>query len=187
MARKVNISLPRLSDLNIQVKLEGDWVSLEKLGDNLGKDIQTGYDTAIRKFSRNLLQIVVKSLTTGIPPVGGGVVWQPLSPATIKRWGQHNIYYLTGLYSRSVGLYKYRSRTLVGLPIGTRRSSQKKLTLNQLAIILEHGSADDRIPARPVWAPSLAAAGGREKLKKTILKEIRRQLLNHGIRPNQVK
>lgn len=187
MAKRISISLPRLSDLTLQVKLEGKWTTLENLGDNLGNAVKTGYDIAIQKFSSDLLRIIVKSLTTGIPPVGGGVVWEPLSPATIKRYGKHNIYYLTGLYSRSVGLFKYRSRTLVGLPYNTRRSSQKKLTMNQLAIILEQGTSDGRIPARPVWAPSLKAVGGKGKLKKSILTEIRRQLLKYGVRPNQVK
>lgn len=187
MARKVNITLPNISDLTLQVKLDGDWQKVDRLVSNIGPSIQTGYDKAISSFSKKLLGIVKKSLTLGIPPVGGGVVWQPLSPATIRRWGQHPIYNLTGLYSRSVGLYVYKSRVLVGLPINHRRSSQKKLTLNQLAKILEFGSSDGRIPPRPVWAPSLKACGGRKEIKKLILTSIRKELLKYGIRPNQVK
>ena len=186
MARKVNITLPKVSDLVLQVKLNGEWQKVESLVSNLGPSMQRGYDKAVNKFSRNLLAIVKKSLTLGIPPMGGGVTWQPLSQATIKRWGQHPIYNLTGLYSRSVGLYRYKSRVLIGLPIGTRRS-QKKLTLNQLARILEFGSNDGRIPPRPVWAPSLKAVGGKNKLKQLILTEIRKELQNYGVRPNQVK
>lgn len=187
MARKVNITLPKLSDLVLQVKFNGEWQKVEALVSNLGPSMQRGYDKAVDKFSRNLLAIVKKSLTLGIPPVGGGITWQPLSPATIERWGQHPIYNLTGLYSRSVGLYQYKSRVLIGLPIGTRRSSQKELTLNQLAKILEFGSNDGRIPSRPVWAPSLKAVGGRGKLRDLILTEIRRELQKYGVRPNQVK
>ena len=103
MARKVNITLPKVSDLVLQVKLEGEWQRVEALVSNLGPSMQRGYDKAVSQFSRNLLAIVKKSLTLGIPPMGGGVTWQPLSPATIERWGQHPIYNLTGLYSRSVG------------------------------------------------------------------------------------
>ena len=106
MARKVNITLPKVSDLVLQVKLNGEWQRVESLVSNLGPSMQRGYDKAVNKFSRNLLAIVKKSLTLGIPPMGGGVTWQPLSQATIKRWGQHPIYNLTGLYSRSVGLYR---------------------------------------------------------------------------------
>ena len=187
MARKVNITVPKLSGLTLHVKLEGDWQKVDALVSDLGPSIQRGYDSAVNSFAKKLLSIVKKSLTLGIPPVGGGVVWQPLAPATIRRWGQHPIYNLTGLYSRSVGLYVYKSRTLVGLPIGTRRSSQKELTLNELAKILEFGSNDGRIPARPVWSPSLKAAGGRDSIKKLILTSIRKELMKKGIRPNQVK
>ena len=186
MARKVNITLPKVSDLVLQVKLNGEWQKVEYLVSNLGPSMQRGYDKAVSKFSLNLLAIVKKSLTLGIPPVGGGVTWQPLAPSTIERYGQHPIYNLTGLYSRSVGLFRYKSRVLIGLPIN-RRSSQKKLTMNQLAIMLEFGSPDDRIPPRPVWAPSLKAVGGKNKLKQLILTEIRKELQKYGVRPNQVK
>lgn len=187
MARKVNITFPKVSDLVLQVKLNGEWQKVESLVSNLGPSMQRGYDKAVNKFSRNLLAIVKKSLTLGIPPMGGGVTWQPLSQATIERWGQHPIYNLTGLYSRSVGLFRYKSGVLVGLPLRTRHSSQKKLTLNQLACILEFGSNDDMIPPRPVWAPSLKAAGGKNKIKQLILTEIRKELQKYGVRPNQVK
>lgn len=186
MAKGVNITLPKVSDLVLQVKLNGEWQKVESLVSNLGPSMQRGYDEAVSKFSHNLLAIVKKSLTLGIPPVGGGVIWQPLAPSTIKRYGQHPIYNLTGLYSRSVGLFRYKSRVLIGLPIGARRSSQKKLTMNQLAVMLEFGS-NDRIPPRPVWAPSLKAVGGKDKLKQLTLTEIRKELRKYGVRPNQVK
>lgn len=187
MAKKVNITLPKVSNLVLQVKLNGEWQKVESLVSNLGPSMQRGYDKAVSKFSRNLLAIVKKSLTLGIPPVGGGVTWQPLAPSTIERYGQHPIYNLTGLYSRSVGLFRYKSKVLIGLPIGARRSPQKKLTMNQLAIMLEFGSNDDRIPPRPVWEPSLKAVGGKNKLKQLILTEIRKELQKYGVRPNQVK
>ena len=44
MAKKVNISLPRVSDLQIEVKLEGDWVRVQHGIDNLSPDIQKGYE-----------------------------------------------------------------------------------------------------------------------------------------------
>lgn len=53
--------------------------------------------------------------------------------------------------------------------------------------MLESGSSDGRIPPRPVWAPSLKAVGGKNKLKQLILTEIRRELQKYGVRPNQVK
>ena len=43
------------------------------------------------------------------------------------------------------------------------------------------------IPARPLWAPSLKAVGGKDKLKKEILTSIRIELRRIGFKPNQVK
>lgn len=187
MARKVNLTLPNIADLNLQVKLEGDWRRLDVLSDELGPSIQQGYDIATNKFANHLLKIIKKSLHTGIPPFGSGVHWQPLAQSTIKRYGPHNLFYLTGLYARSVGLYSYKSRVLVGLPINNRLSSQKNLTLNQLAKTLEFGSHDGRIPSRPLWGPAIKSVGGRTQLKRMILTEIRRKLNQHGIKANQVK
>ena len=58
MARKVNVTLPNLSNLQFQIKLEGDWVRVGQLIDNLAPDIQKAYDTATSKFARALLRIV---------------------------------------------------------------------------------------------------------------------------------
>ena len=98
MARTVNITLPKISDLVLQVKLNGEWQTVEALVSNLGPSMQIGYDRAVDKFSRSLLSIVKKSLTLGIPPVGGEVTWQPLSQATIERYGQHPIYNLISFF-----------------------------------------------------------------------------------------
>lgn len=193
MARKTNITIPNINQLNLEVKLNGDWYKLDRLADNLVPSVMGGYDTGVNKFSRRLLVLIKKCIRTGTPPPG--VNWEPLSPATIKRWGDHEIYYLTGLYFRSVGLFRYKSRTLIGLPIAAKRSSARGLTLNQLAIILEFGTGgmgggrtSGTIPGRPLWAPSFKSLGGTNKLKKTIIMEIRRRLYKDlGIRANQVR
>ena len=90
MARKVNVTLPNLSNLQFQIKLEGDWVKVGQFIDNLAPDIQKAYDTATTKFARALLKIVKTSIATGSPPKGSGVYWEPLSDATqgytIDQW-----------------------------------------------------------------------------------------------------
>ena len=194
MARRVNINLPNPGNLEFQIKLEGDWVKVSQYIDSLAPSIQRGYDIATSRFAKSLLVIVKRSIVSGTPPKGGGVTWEPLSPATIHRYGDHPIYYLTGLYHRSVGFFKYKSRTFIGLPINRKRSSNGGLTLNQLAIILEYGTGGmgggkigGTIPPRPLWGPSLKSIGGKEKLKSQIITELRRQLSKYGIKPNQVK
>lgn len=197
MSKKVNINIPNPNSVIPQIKLHGDWVRAERVIDKLGPRILKGYDIAVEKFARRILTIVRTSIRTGTPPKGGGVYWEPLAPSTLRRYKNfpdHHLYHLTGLYGRSVGLFRYKSRTLVGLPINKKRSSQGGLTLNELAKILEFGTggrgggkSSGTIPPRPLWAPSLKAVGGRERLRKEILTEIRRQLSSLGIKPNQVK
>lgn len=180
-----------------EIKLYGNWLKAEEVIDKLAPQIQKGYDIAVNKFANRILTIVRKAIRTGTPPPGGGVHWEPLAPSTLKRYKNypdHHLYHLTGLYGRSVGLFHYKSRTLVGLPINKKRSSQGGLTLNELAKILEFGTggvgggkSSGTIPPRPLWAPSLKAAGGRKKLKQEIITEIRRQVASLGVRPNQVR
>lgn len=185
-SRKVNINIPDISNLSLQVKLEGQWHKLDSLSNNLQESVLEGYKKGVNIFSNRLLRIVRRSLTTGTPPPNSGVYWQPHSEATKRRWGVHPIYNLTGLYARSIGLHEYKSRTLIGLPINMSKASQGA-TLNWVAIINEYGLGG-KIPARPVWGPSFKSVGGYEGLQKELLKNIRQKLYQAtGIRSNQVK
>lgn len=192
--RKVNITMPNLDNLNLEVRLEGQWTQLDRLSDKFIPSVKLGYDKGISHFAQRILSVVKRSLATGIPPPNSGTRWPELADSYVKRYGQHPIYHLTGLYFRSVDLWEYKSRTLVGLPINKRRADSGGLTLNQLAVILEYGSrldgtwATGYIPARPIWGPTLKSVGGTEELKKIILTNIRRQLrVDCGVHARQVR
>lgn len=195
MSKKVNVTLPSPNQLQLQVKLFGKWEKVTALTDKLGPSIQKGYDYSTRIFANRLLKIIQNSIRTGTPPKGSGIRWEEMSYFTKQRYGEHPLYYLTGLYYRAVGIHKYKSRTIISLPISQKRSSQGGITLNELAKILEFGTGgkgggknSGNIPARPLWAPSFKSVGGREGLRKEIIKGIRSQLLkDFGIKANQVK
>ena len=189
-SRKVNINIPNVSSLNIEIKLDGEWQKLDNLSNHLQSSVLRGYEKGVNIFSTRLLRIVRRAIRTGIPPPNSGVTWPPHKQSTIDRYGSHTLFNLTGQYSRSIGLHQYRSRTLIGLPLQKARVSasgkSKTITLNQIAIILEYGN--DKIPARPLYAPSYKSAGGPQGLKKELLKNIRSQLYKEtGIRANQVR
>lgn len=171
----------------VELHLEGNWVGVEKLTNGLPESIRKGYEKGSEKFSKVLIGVVRRAIKSGRPPQGSGAHWEPLSDNTIKRWGNHGIYNLKGVYSRSIGIHKYKSRTFVGVPIGSRPSNpNSSLTLNQVAIILEYGG--NKIPDRPLWAPSLKSVGGTSKLKKEIIHGIRTQLYkDFGINPKQIR
>lgn len=188
---KTNITLPQLP--NIELHITGEWEKAINLTDNISNSIQKGYDKGSSVFSTLVLNKVRRAIMSGRPPSGGGVYWPPLSSSYMDRWSKkypgHSIYKLTGTYLRSIGIHKYKSRTIIGLPYkhkpGNPRSS---LTLVQVAVILEYGSRDGTIPGRPLWKPSLRSAGGINKLKKEIIHGIRSQLYHDfGINPKQIR
>lgn len=190
MAKSVNVTIPDLSKLEVQVSLEGQWVNMNRLATHMQQAVTDGYERGLDIFAKKLINIVRRSLTTGTPPPNSGTIWAPHAESTTARWGAHPIYNLTGNYANAVGVHTYRSRTLIGLPINIGKASKSggKITINQLALTLEFGSPSRGIPARPVWHPSLESAGGRAELKKTLLKNIRQVLYQRtGIRSNQVR
>lgn len=188
-SKKTNITIPQIP--NIEIRLEGDWQKAMYLTDNIQYSIKKGYDKGSSYFSKLVLNKVRNAIKSGRPPSGSGVKWQPLSDSYKKRRDSelpgHSIYFLTGLYLRSIGIYNYKSRTIIGLPYIHKPSNEKsRLTLIQVAIILEYGN--DSIPSRPLWKPSLKSAGGINRLKKEIMHSIRSQLYHDfGINPKQIR
>lgn len=190
-SNKVNITIPQLP--NIELHITGEWEKAINLTDNISDSIKIGYDRGTSKFSTLVLNIVRRSLLSGRPPSGGGVYWQPLSESYISKWNSkypgHSIYNLTGTYRRSIGIHRYKNRTLIGLPYKSKPGNKRsRLTLVQVAIILEYGSRDGTIPDRPLWKPSLNSVGGIKRLKKEIMHGIRSQLYrDFGINPKQIR
>lgn len=169
----------------VRIKLEGNWQKVTTAVKGIGPAIQRGYDKAVSKYARKLLRVIQESIQNGGPP---NSIWEPHSESTMRTYKSHGWvvgqpYYRTGLFYRSLGLYEYRGKTYIGLPSGTR--TENGLTMVQLARLLESGS--DRIPARPLFKPSLEAVGGTSELRAQILTGIRQELGTLGFRANQVK
>lgn len=176
MAKKVNLPLPPIPKIELTDK--ANWTLAQNAIENLSPGIQEGYNKGTKRYSDKLLRIIRKAIHSGTPPPGSGITWKPLKK------GGHGIYYLTGAFSRAIGIYTYKSRTLVGMPLGKRHYGG--LTYNQLAIILGYGNS--RIPARPLFGPAITAAGGTSELKRVLMKEIRSSLIRRtGLNANQIK
>lgn len=172
----ININFPSPVP-QIELSRGSQWKLTERVLTTLPDAVRRGYDSGVNKFSRTLLQVIKRAIATGTPPKGSGITWQPT-----KRGNKP--YYIQGEFYRSIGLYKYKSRTLVGMPINIRH--RKGLTLNQLAILLENGSP--RIPARPLWRPAYKAAGGNTAMKKVLLTEIRKSVIRRtSLTANQIQ
>lgn len=190
-----NIYFPKKGSIQVKIKLKGDWQGLDRISDNLRLSIQNGYDKAIQSFANQLLKIVMTAVKLGIPPKGSGVRWEEKSPHSKN---PDHLYWVTGLYYRSMGIFNFRGRTYVGLKNNRRASSGSDITLIELANLLEKGTKGaglhsneegiNRIPPRPLWRPAYQKSmGGNAALKKKIIKTIRQSLYSKGIKANQVK
>lgn len=149
------------------------------------------YERGAKRFATILLRIVKTALATGNPPPGSGVSWPPLSPKSkkaYKSWGFPNthLWYVIGAMYRRVGIQRSRGRKkefLVGFPQGVRathpnknarRNLSLRPTLSGLAKLLEEGGG--RVPPRPLFGPSFKAAGGKQRLNRFIVEELRKEL-----------
>lgn len=186
MATRININLPPMPQL--EIKLDGQWVRAEQVTGGLKDSIERGYQKGLDSVSRKILWRVKRAINSGMPPEGGGATWAPHSPETVKRYGEHNIYKLTGIYYRALSIQRHKNRTYIGIPHGALPSGKSELTLNQVAITLEHGSRNGKIPARPLWAPALVGYGGGNAVVKEIVRQIRSQLYrDFGINAAKVR
>lgn len=190
-----NIYLPKKGSIQVKIKLKGDWQGLDTIPNNLRASIQNGYDKAIQSFANQLLRIVKTAVKLGIPPKNSGVRWEEKSPNSKN---PDHLYWVTGLYYRSMGIFNFRGRTYVGLKNNRRASSGSDITLIELANLLEKGTKGiglhsndgglNRIPPRPLWEPAYKnSMGGNAALKKRVIKLIRQSLYSKGIKANQVK
>lgn len=148
------------------------------------------YQKGAKRFADILLQIVKRAIATGVPPPGGGASWQPLTDKTkkaYKSWGYENSHpwFLIGQMYRRVGIQQSRGRNkeiIVGFPTGVRathpnKNSRSNLstrpTLTTLARQLEEGTG--KASGRPLFAPAFKAAGGKNRLSRFIVEELRKE------------
>lgn len=184
----ISRGIPSMDNLNISLELfnKPGWNQVESLPQEAARCMQKGYDKAVARYAKEILSMVRKSILRGRPPMG---YWEPLSPKYKQRWAgeypEHHLMYLTGQYLRSIGHFTRGKRSYIGVVRGEKRSGphpENNLTMNQVAIIQEFGTANGRIPARPLWSSALQKLeGSRFPLKDQIIQEIRHQLIIRDI------
>lgn len=152
--------------------------------------MRKAYEKGAQRFATILLRVVKTALATGNPPPGSGVSWPPLAEGTKKvyaSWGFPNahLWYVIGAMYRRVGIFRTRQKKdiYVGFPQGVRathpnRKTRSNLnyrpTLSGLSAMLENGT--NRIPPRPLFAPAFRAVGGKQRLSRFIIEELRKEL-----------
>lgn len=152
----------------------------------------TAYKKASTNFGKMLAQYVRRCIMYNTPP--HGVYWPPHSPDYLKKYNVRGFWYLSGQMLHSIKLRQYQGGYYVGPEPNTKaidpvnkygRSRHSKLTLVQLAHLLETGSGSwgssgdiftNDIPPRPLFRPSFKAVGGVERLKKYLVANLRREV-----------
>jgi hypothetical protein len=87
--------------------------------------------------------------------------------------------YWTGLYTQSIIIEKGRTRVNVRIREGIRysppdhgRKRSPKLTIDQIAIVLEKGSASRGISPKPFWRDTYLEMGGRRGIGSTFVRSL---------------
>lgn len=142
------------------------------------------YYVSARKYAERIAKMARTCLSRGMPPRGSGVSWPPHAESTVKRLGEHGLLYWSSQYYHYIRVLKRGKHIAVGLPSNVKKTRPDRynpknpLTLTKVAKLLELGSEDGKIPARPLWAYLWPAVGGNNSYKKLLVEQIRKQLRN---------
>lgn len=170
------------SQLVPQIEKFGDWEKARYMLSTIDITLQIALTKATKSFATRLRRTVRRNIREN----GGSIGWVPLSPKTRKnklRLGQDpdRILYATGLYYRSIALWKEGTKYYVGVKRGVKHGDTGK-TVGEIARIHESGLG--KVPARPLWSPSYRQAGGTKTLNNILIWHIRDQIFKkYGVRP----
>lgn len=179
---KIQLTIPSLG--NIEIYTDPRKIAkVNKLISETPKILTEAYLRASYLYGPKLVQAAKRCLRIGMPPHGSGVSWPPHSAKTIKRLGEHTLLNWTGQYMRNIKLVRRGRQVAVGLPPGKIKirgdGERGRLTLTQVAKVLEYGSEARSIPARPLWEYLWDSVGGNEPYKKVLVREIRKEIRKH--------
>ena len=173
-----------LTSYSTEIQFIGDWDRVARLLGDVPMIIDKGSKLGQQSAAKKLMKIVKHHIKTN----GGELGW----PSTTLKYQENKaargfdpgrLLYMTGTYYWSIKQWEQRGRVYVGIPKGTQHPTSK-LTVAEIANILEHGSQARSIPPRPLWAPSFRQMGGSKKVRSLILWHIAAQFrLQYGISP----
>jgi len=171
---------------HVVVKPIGDWAKLHKLVYDLDNLIHTAYNRSSKKAATKFYRMVRSNIQDG----GSKFAFPKLAQSTIDRkialGFDPSPFVFYGYYYRSVKLFKKKDQWHVGIKKGAKNPKTGKgsnFTIAQYASVLETGSRDGKIPARPLWKETFKLFGGQKKVKAMMIASIAYELRKrHNIR-----
>lgn len=175
----------RIPNYQPSIELFGDWDKTKSLLNGIESSIAIGSALGQKSASEKLLKLIKKNIREN----GGSLGWPPVSRNYASKkskmgYDPNNLLVLTGLYYRSINIWNNGFTYYVGVKKNIYNHRTKgKVTVAQIATILEYGSVVRRIKARPLWRPTFKQFGGSARIKSIIVWHIRNQILiKHGVR-----
>ena len=168
-----------------EVELLGDWQRVRNLTREIPLAVREGSILGKKSAARQLRRVVRRNIREN----GARIGWKPLSSTYKKKKSRrgfpaNRIYYASGSYYRAIQIWDQGNNTFVGIRKRKySKSSKSRLTLGQIARVLETGSIIRNIPARPLWGPSFRQFGGNKRIKGFMIWHIRNQIyLKTGVK-----
>lgn len=160
----------RLSKLT--VKKVGNWRgAIDFLGKS-GFEVKKEVNKASFQLCTKLKNIVIGHL------LAQDLNWKDLHPSTIKNKkskNRNNKLIDTELYLSNIKVWRELGTAYVGVKKGiSHKRGDNVISLDRLAIFLELGTS--RMPARPLWNPSIEELGGEKGIKNFIASAIYKRL-----------
>lgn len=176
------IKAPRtrgMGGVNYEVEFIGDWTKMMAMLDGVPLCIQVGAIAGQESAANKLIKIVKAMIRAE-----GYGHWPSLSASTLeKKAGAGGMYNWTGTYIQSIKKWRKAGKVYVGVERGVRHP-KSRITIGQIANILEYGSSVRGIPSRPLWTPSFQKLGGNKRIKALITWHIAKQFrTRYGISP----
>lgn len=149
----------------------GDWTGVENFFKSLGVEMK-------KKINQSQWEICKKLRDTVIHHIQDqDLNWQDLSERTTKRKKKNKDIILidTETYINNIKLWRQGGKAFVGVKKGTLyKRKDATVSLERVAIWLEYGTS--KMPARPLWNPSIDELGGQEGMRDYVVDAIFRRL-----------
>ena len=155
----------------LTVKKIGDWNGAIRFCSSMGYEVRKKAEKAQWDICKKLKQIVIAHL------LAQDLNWEPLSRKTRqnKKENKNLILIDTEIYLDNIKVWKESGAARVGVKKGVLyKRGDNTISLERVAILNEFGTS--RVPARPLWNPSIEELGGEEGIRDFVASAIYRRL-----------
>lgn len=133
------------------LKRVGNWAGVKATINSLGSRMYAAQQLSLKRFGLKAEAIAKGHIYSQ------DLNWKPLSPATlaqkIRKGYSENILVATGTYFQSITSWVSDDTVFIG--VKRQVKDREGNVLADIARVHEYGSATGRIPARPLWRPSM--------------------------------